>query len=208
MSFRKKFKTILYNCKTFNELKKYGGKDITEEREKLTKSIFACLIGLRFNEQTAQQICDELLDRPLSNIVALRSDLTNQQKTDYYNSEFYRSGELKHYALISDYQDSLESKVKEEVSSILALIEGTVRLSKEILDAVLSFNLYAIMKISTIRHIKKSIYQHITEKCPTFFNAFRLIRDQNKSPASLRENESIAQKMDLIDLFLEINLPF
>lgn len=106
-AFKNKFKNILYNCKTFIELKRYGGKDIFEERNKLVESISNCLIGLKFNEKTAQTICDELLDKPLSNIVALRDDLTNKQKESYYNSDFYRKAELKAYAQIRDYEKSL-----------------------------------------------------------------------------------------------------
>ncbi len=73
----------------------------------MVESISTCLITLRFNETTAQAICNELLDKPLSNIVALRDDLTNKQKESYYNSEFYRTGELKAYAQIRDYEKSL-----------------------------------------------------------------------------------------------------
>jgi hypothetical protein len=58
LAFKNKFKNILYNCKTFAELKKYGGKDISEEKDKLVESISNCLIELKFNEATAQEICD------------------------------------------------------------------------------------------------------------------------------------------------------
>ena len=48
-NFRNKFRTILYNCKTFNELKKYGGEDISVERKELTSSNSKCLISLKFD---------------------------------------------------------------------------------------------------------------------------------------------------------------
>jgi hypothetical protein len=52
-SFRGKFKNILYSCKTFNDLRLYGGRDIAEEKRKLLESISTCLIELKFNEKTA-----------------------------------------------------------------------------------------------------------------------------------------------------------
>jgi phosphoserine phosphatase len=94
------------------------------------------------------------------------------------------------------------------VAKIFAAIEEVARISREIVENVLSFNLYGLFRISTIRHMKKSIYQTVINECPDFLNAFKLITYQGKTPASLRENERINQKMELINVFFKINLPF
>ena len=94
------------------------------------------------------------------------------------------------------------------MAKIFAAIEEVARISREIVENVLSFNLYGLFKISTIRHMKKSIYQTVINECPDFLNAFKLITYQGKTPASLRENERINQKMELINVFFKINLPF
>jgi hypothetical protein len=207
-AFKNKFKNILYNCKTFNELRKYGGKDIVEERNNLVKSISTCLIALKFNENIAQAICDELLEKPLSNIVALRDDLTNKQKESYYKSEFYRKGELKAYAQTRDYENSLEYKVKEDVTKILSEVEELAKNSKDTIENVLRFDLYGLLKINSIKHIKRNIYKVIIEQCPDFLKAFKMVKYQERTAASLKENESINQKMALIELFIKIKLPF
>ena len=140
--------------------------------------------------------------------MALRDDLTNKQKESYYKSEFYRRGELKAYAQIRDYENSLEYKVKEDVTKILAEIEELAKNSKDTIENVLKFDLYGLLKISTIKHIKKNIYKVIIEQCPDFLKAFKMVKYQGKTAASLKENEHINQKMALIELFIKIKLPF
>ena len=140
--------------------------------------------------------------------MALSEDLTNKQKESYYNSGFYHKGELKAYAQIKDYAQSLEYKVKEDVTKILGEIEDSVKNSRETIENVLAFNFYGLMKISSTKHIKKNIYQAVINRCPHFLKAFKLVKYQEQSPASLRENELTNQKMDLIDLFFKIKLPY
>lgn len=83
-----------------------------------------------------------------------------------------------------------------------------VKISREIMENVLSFNFYGLFKISTIKHMKKNIYQKVMNECPDFLTAFKLIKYQGRKPDSLKENERINQKMSLIDIFFKIKLPF
>jgi hypothetical protein len=76
------------------------------------------------------------------------------------------------------------------------------------MDNVLSFDFYGLLIIGSIQHLKKSIYQKVVTECPDFLTAFKLIKYQGREPASLKENERINQKMNLIDVFFEIKLPF
>jgi hypothetical protein len=76
--------------------------------------------------------------------------------------------------------------VKEDVTKILAVIEDLAKNSKDTIDNVLTFNLYNLLKIPTIRHIKKPLYQNIMRECPDFLKAFKLVKYQNKNPASLK----------------------
>lgn len=140
--------------------------------------------------------------------MALREDLTNKQKENYYNSAFYRSYELKTFAQIRDYAQSLEYKVKEDVTKILADIEELAKNSRETIENVLAFNFYGLLKIDSIRHVKDKVYKSAIANCPDFLKAFKMIKYQGKTSASLKENERINQKMDLIDLFFKIKLPF
>ena len=94
------------------------------------------------------------------------------------------------------------------MAKIFAAIEDVVKISREIVENVLGFNFYGLFNISTIKHLKVSIYKTVINECPNFLNAFKLITYQSKSPASLRENERINQKMELINVFFKINLPF
>ena len=98
--------------------------------------------------------------------------------------------------------------MKEDVTKILAVIEELAKNSKDTIESVLSFNLYGLLKINTIKHIKKNIYKVVIEECPDFFKAFKMVKYQGKTAASLKENEHINQKMALIELFVKIKLPF
>jgi hypothetical protein len=98
--------------------------------------------------------------------------------------------------------------VKEDVIKILGEIEESTRLSKEIIENVLNFNLYNLLNVSAIRPIKRNIYKSIINTCPNFLRAFKLIKCQSANPAMFRYNEMIIQKMDLIDVFFDIKLPF
>jgi hypothetical protein len=98
--------------------------------------------------------------------------------------------------------------VKEDVIKILGEIEESSRLSKEIIENVLNFNLYSLLKVRSINHIKRDIYKCIINTCPNFLRAFKLIKCQSANPAMFRYNEMIIQKMDLIDVFFDIKLPF
>lgn len=76
------------------------------------------------------------------------------------------------------------------------------------MENVLTFNFYGLFKIGTIRNMKKNIYQKVINECPDFLTAFKLIKYQGRKPDSLKEFERINQKMDLIDIFFKIKLPF
>ncbi len=57
------------------------------------------------------------------------------------------------------------------------------------MDNVLSFNFYDLLKsISGNQSLKKTIYQKVINQCPDFLNAFKLVKYQGRSPASLKEN--------------------
>jgi hypothetical protein len=47
-NFRKRFRTILTCCKTFNELRDHAGEDIHLIKDVITKNISQCLISLKF----------------------------------------------------------------------------------------------------------------------------------------------------------------
>ncbi len=94
------------------------------------------------------------------------------------------------------------------MTKIFAEIEELAKNSKETIENVLNFNLYGLMKINTIKHVKKNIYRTIIENCPDFLRAFKMVKYQGKTAASLKENEHINQKMALIELFIKIKLPF
>jgi hypothetical protein len=98
--------------------------------------------------------------------------------------------------------------VKEDVTKILAEIEELAKNSKETIENVLRFSFYGLLKINTIKHVKKNIYKTIIENCPDFLRAFKMVTYQGKTAASLKENEHINQKMALIELFIKIKLPF
>jgi hypothetical protein len=97
--------------------------------------------------------------------------------------------------------------VKEDVVKIFSWM-GQAEKTKEIMESVLSFDFYRLLKNSKINHLKNDLYQGISKECPYFLNAFRLVKYQGKAPDSLKENERINQKMDLIDIFFDIKLPF
>lgn len=99
-------------------------------RKKLTEAILICLTELDFDEESVEQISQELLKNPLSNIVAAKEQLTNKQKQKYYTSQFYRSGKIRKYCQTIQYEESLDYKTKEDMSKILKLIEEEGRVTK------------------------------------------------------------------------------
>lgn len=78
--------------------------------------------------------------------------------------------------------------MKQDVTTILSVIEEESKNTKETIENVLKFDLYGLLKLTSIRHIKKNVYQTIINKCPAFLKAFKQVKYLGKDPASLKEN--------------------
>ena len=144
----------------------------------------------------------------MSHIVALHQKLTNNQKDSYYRSDFYKSDKLKRYSSIIGYEESLEYKVKEDVAKILNVIEEQLKVTNEILNHVLNFNIYPLLKVGAIKNIKQSVFRTIINECPNYLTAFKLVFYQKRSVESLREDPSIGQRLNLAKVFFKIKLPY
>jgi hypothetical protein len=60
-------------------------------------------------------------------------------------------------------------------------------MQQDILNNIMTYNVYELLKSTKIGNIKKDIYESIIQECPNFLKAYNLIKYQAKDPLSFKQ---------------------